>query len=292
MAVVLPTDEPVFSSVVARVPALSGVQDLVVRTLEGGLTNANYLVEARGERFVVRIVGDNGDILVNDRTTEEAAMRRAVSAGISPELIVFVQPEGHIVTRYLEDATPLTISQFVSDAMIPRLAARLKQVHGLESIDGSFDPYADIWRWLGVLDERGTDRPSRLASLLERVASIEHDPIRNDPDRFVLCHNDPYHLNFLDDGSLWLIDWEYAGMGDMMYDIASVAYVLDRRGKDLLLESYFGSVDTPRRLDLDASICVVLCWNVVWSLIQTHGGVTGFDYLAYAEELLDTVPMR
>ncbi len=261
-----------------------------MQPLEGGLTNTNYLVSGGGEQFVVRIVGDNGDILVTDRTTEEAAMRRAVSDGISPELIAFVQPEGHIVTRYLENATPLTISAFTSDAMIPRLAERLKQVHGLEPIDGRFDPYADIWRWLAVLDERGTHRPPRLVSLLERVAVIEQDPVRNDPARFVLCHNDPYHLNFLDDGSLWLIDWEYAGMGDMMYDIASVGYVLDKRGRDLLLDSYFGSVDEELRLDLDASICVVLCWNVVWSLIQMHGGVSGFDYLAYAEELLDAVP--
>jgi len=261
-----------------------------VRQLEGGLTNTNYLVTRRGEQFVVRIVGDNGQVLVTDRTIEESAMRRAVEAGISPELVLFVQPEGHVVTRYLVDARPLTIEEFTSPEMVPRLAERLKRVHGLGAINGVFDPYADIWRWLDVLTARGTNLPARLGSLLERVTAIEQRRMPLDQREIVLCHNDPYHLNFLDDGTLWLIDWEYAGMGDLWYDLASIGYVLDSDARDLLLESYFGSVTAHMRRDLASLICVVLCWNVVWSLIQMHGGVAGFDYLGFAEELLDSVP--
>lgn len=216
-------------------------------------------------------------------------MRRAVEADISPELVVFVQPEGHIVTRYLADAHPLTTAEFGSSEMIPRLAHRLKLVHELEPIEGAFDPYTNIWQWLAILDARGTAWPSRLAPLLARVGTIEVERMPMSRGDRVLCHNDPYHLNFLNDGALWLIDWEYAGMGDLMYDLASIGYVLDAGGRDLLLESYFGSVDEQRHHDLDSLICVVLCWNVCWSLVQMQGGVSGFDYLAYAEQLLDRV---
>jgi len=287
--VVLPIDQSRFDDIITRVPALAHARELDVRSLEGGLTNTNYLVATGGEQFVVRIVGENGQILVADRTIEEAAMRRAVAAGVSPELVVFVQPEGHIVTRYLADAHPLTSAEFVSPEMIPRLAERLTRVHELEPIEGIFDPYADIRQWLAILEARGTSRPSRLAALLERVGTTESERMPLRKGERVLCHNDPYHLNFLDDGELWLIDWEYAGMGDFMYDLASVGYMLDDEGRDLLLVSYSGAVDVQRRNDLDSVICVVLCWNVCWSLIQMHGGVPGFNYLAYAEQLLDRV---
>lgn len=274
---------------ISRVPALVDARDLEVRPLEGGLTNTNYLVTTGDEEFVVRIVGENGQILVPDRAIEEAAMRRAVDAGISPELVAFVQPEGHVVTRYLAGALPLTMSEFVSKDMIPRLAERIRHVHELEPIEGRFDPYANIWQWLAVLDVRGTRWPTRLASLLERVGTIEGERMPIPGTDLVLCHNDPYHLNFLDDGELWLIDWEYAGMGDFMYDLGSIGYLLDRKGRDLLLASYFGSVTAQRRNDLESLICVVLCWNVCWSLIQVQGGVPGVDYFLYAESLLDRV---
>jgi thiamine kinase-like enzyme len=106
---------------------------------------------------------------------------------------------------------------------------------------------------------------------------------------FVLCHNDPYYLNFLDDGTLWLIDWEYAGMGDPMYDLAGVGHTLDADGRDVLLETYYGGVTPQLRRDLDALMPVVVCWNVMWSLIQVQGGVGGFDYLQMANDYLDSM---
>jgi len=288
---VLPTDQAEFDAVIALVPAIERAEQMAVRRLEGGLTNTNYLVDANGERFVVRIIGDNGQVLVVDRATEEAAMRRAEAAGITPGVVLFTQPEGHMVTRYLAGTKPLTVEEFTAPGTIPRLARRLRDVHALDPIEGVFEPYADVRRWLEIIDARGTPWPDRLGALLERVERIEQEgtPVRESD--FVLCHNDPYHLNFLDDGSrLWMIDWEYAGMGDRMYDLASIGYVLDRRGRDLLIESYFGGPDARRRVGLDDMICVVVCWNVVWSLIQLHGGVPGFDYLEFAEGLFDLLP--
>ncbi len=290
---VLPIDQDAFDDIIARVPEIVGAHEIHVRHLEGGLTNTNYLVEANGGQFVARIIGDNGPVLVRDRSTEEAAMRRAEAAGVAPEVVLFTQPEGHMVTRYLADTAPLTVEAFTSTEMIPRLAGRLRDVHTLDPIEGTFDPYTDIRRWLEIIGVRGTPWPNRLGALLERVDRIERErtPVRKAD--FVLCHNDPYHLNFLDNGTtLWMIDWEYAGMGDRMYDLASIGYVLDEDGRDLLVESYFSGRNPRRRDGLDAMICVVVCWNVVWSLIQTHGGVAGFDYLEFAENLFDLLPTQ
>jgi thiamine kinase len=57
-----------------------------------------------------------------------------------------------------------------------------------------------------------------------------------------LCHNDVHHLNLVDDGRLWLIDWEYAGQGDPYFDLASFCcyHTLSNSARRELLRTYLG----------------------------------------------------
>ncbi|MEA2023482.1 MAG: phosphotransferase [Actinomycetota bacterium] len=283
-------DDAILRDVAARVPELAQATHLSVTHLVGGLTNRNYLVGTDDVQFVIRIAGENGPLLGVDRAREKDVIDIVEAAGITPQLAAFVLPDGHAATRFLAGAHALSIDEFTSPAMVPRLAAKLREVHNLGPVQGVFDPHADITRWMDLLRSKGTPLPSRLDPLLELVAASHAVRPRPAEHEMVLCHNDPYHLNFLDDGTLWLIDWEYAGMNDPMYDLAGIAYTLDDKGRDLLLEAYFGSVAPQTRRDLEALMPVYLCWNVVWSLIQIDGGLRGFDYFSYSEELLDWMP--
>jgi thiamine kinase-like enzyme len=286
-AVVLPGHQHVFDSLISRSPAIADATRVTTELLPGGLSNTSYVVDADDQRFVVRIGCDNADVLGIDRSSEVQAARFANEAGFAPETLVFTQPEGHSVTRYLPDVRPLTIQEFVAPETVLRVAARMRDVHALPRIGGVFDPFAVFRLWLPILHARGTVLPHRLDALLADVARAERQRLHPKDSDLVVCHNDPYHLNFLDDGSLWLIDWEYAGMGDPMYDLAGVGHILDSAGRDLLLHGYFGDVTPEMRRDLDALIPVFLCWNVMWCLIQFEGGVPGFDYRQMAEDYLD-----
>ena len=287
---VLPTDTSQFDRVVSQVSEISGASKVAVRLLSGGLTNTSYLVDADGTQYVVRIGCDNARTLGINRVTEEAAIRLAHRAGITPEVMLFTQPEGDLVTRYLVGAHGLSVEEVVMPTMVARIAVLLGEVHALGPVDRRFDPYADIRRWARLNDARGLQRPERLGQLLDLVERTEREQAGPQDSELVLCHNDPYHLNFLDDGALWLIDWEYAGMGDAMYDLAGIAYRLDDDGRDHLLEAYFGGADPDRREHLEALIPVYICWNAVWSLVESVGGVDGFDYVNLAEEFLDWLP--
>ncbi len=284
------SDDAIIRNVAARVPELAHASDLNVRRLIGGLTNRNYLAGAGDSQYVIRVAGENGPLLGIDRAREKEVVSIVEAAEIMPRVAAFILPDGHSATRFVAEAHALSIDEFTSPAMVPRLAATLRDVHSLGHVEGIFDPYADIERWMNLLTSKGTPLPARLEPLLELVASSK--ALRSqqpEPDK-VLCHNDPYHLNFLDDGSLWLIDWEYAGMNDPMYDVAGIGYTLDDAGRDLLLEAYFGSVTSEHRNALEVLIPVYLCWNVVWSLVQIDGGLSWFDYFSYSEELLDWMP--
>lgn len=56
------------------------------------------------------------------------------------------------------------------------------------------------------------------------------------------CHNDLWHENILKDknGKLWLVDWEYATMGDKHYDLAFFieSCRLNKEQEELFLETY------------------------------------------------------
>jgi thiamine kinase-like enzyme len=283
----VPTNDPIFIRLVADVPAIANAATISVAMLPGGLSNTNYLVNADGEMFVVRHGCDNAESLGIDRGREEAAARLAHDAGFAPEVVAFVQPEGHAVIRYLPDAEPPTIEQFTAPEMVVRVARRMRDVHALPAIDGVFDPFAVIDHWRTTLDERGTRLPARLGGLVDLVAVADTERRLLTQDELAVCHNDPYHLNFLDDGDLWLIDWEYAGMGDPLYDLAGVGLNLESEGRDLLLRTYYGELTPELRRGLDLMIPVFLCWNTMWCLIQVDEGVVDFDYFAMAEEYLD-----
>ena len=62
----------------------------------------------------------------------------------------------------------------------------------------------------------------------------------------VPCHNDPLCENWVlsaDDDRLYLIDWEYAGMNDGIWDLADVSIegVFTPENDELLLTEYLGS---------------------------------------------------
>src|SRR5258708_22612840 len=74
---------------VAQVSLWRG-QPVQVSRLSGGLTNENYLVEAAGGRFVMRIPGQSTDLLSIDRANEVHNTKAAASTGIGPQVLEHV----------------------------------------------------------------------------------------------------------------------------------------------------------------------------------------------------------
>ena len=70
------------------------------------------------------------------------------------------------------------------------------------------------------------------------------------PMPLTTCHDDLLNANFLLDGEhVWIVDYEYAGMGDPFFDLGnlSVNNGLGPDAEEALLAHYFGEVrDTHR----------------------------------------------
>src|SRR6266498_3482478 len=93
--------------------------------LGGGITNHNFKVSLDGEAYVLRIGGKDTELLGIDRRSEHAAARAAATAGAGPEVVAFLEPEGVLVTRFV-DGRPLPIEEMRSSEAIAGVVAALK----------------------------------------------------------------------------------------------------------------------------------------------------------------------
>ena len=103
----------------------------------------------------------------------------------------------------------------------------------------------------------------------------------------------PQHgaANLLDDGRrLWLIDWEYGGWNDALFDLANLATnnELDDAGENELLRLYHGTAaDQPMRRRFGAMKVASLLREALWSVVSETRLALDVDYVAYSEENLE-----
>ena len=251
--------------------------------LGGGITNHNLKVEVDGERFVLRVAGKDTSLLGIDRTVELAATRAAAVVGVGPDVVDFVEPEGWLVTRFVEGEIP-ALERMREPAMLNRVARALRAFHDGAPIPGSFDSFRVVESYRRTAIDRGGSVPDAYDWAHEVATRIEATRSTDAP---VPCHNDLLNANFLDDREqLRIVDWEYAGMGDRFFDLANFAvnHELDEAQSELLLDVYFGEV---RASDTDALELMRFMSDfreAMWGVVQSSVSELEFDFDAYAAE--------
>lgn len=82
----------------------------------------------------------------------------------------------------------------------------------------------------------------KVALLLKKLHEIRlQTKYFNSKRDFVLCHHDLNPKNFIFSKDVKLIDWEYAGLNDRYFDLASVVieFNLNTKEEELFLKTYF-----------------------------------------------------
>jgi thiamine kinase-like enzyme len=292
--------KPDLESIIAQVPGWARAHDLQVQPLQG-LTNANYLVTVDAERFVLRVSGPNSALLGIRRELEWEALRAAASAGIGPEVVHFFLPEGHLVTRFIE-GQHWTVDEYRTATNLRRVVETVRHLHSLPAIRARFCPFRRVEAYARCARRFGVPVPQDSDAFVERMAAVEAARRRDASPWLAFCHNDLFSVNVLDDGSVRLVDWEFAGMGDIYFDLAALVYAYDTHGplpseqQEYLLECYFGEVTSAHRVRLEGMKYMLLLFTAMWGLLQQglqSSGlilpVEGFDYLQYANNILDVL---
>ena len=242
-----------------------------IEPLSGGITNRNFKVEVDGESYVLRIGGRDTELLGIDRYNEHEASIAASRVGIAPEVLRY--QSGYLVTRFVEGEPGL-----VDD--IEEVARMLRRFHDSTRIGGRFDSFRVVEAYRATAIEHGVPVPAdyepahQIARIIERLRfDVPEKP----------CHNDLLAANFINDGSrLWIVDWEYAGMGDPYFDLGNFAVNngLDEEAEARFLAAY--GADDPDGFLLMRFMSDFR--EAMWGVVQQALSELDVDFKAYAAE--------
>lgn len=208
--------------------------------LKEGVTNNSFHFSVDGEEYVLRVPGVGTDKQI-DRHSEKLVYDAILPLGISDEVVCFDADTGIKITRYWHDvrsADPFDDRDLeISMRQIKKvhdLAIRIPHRFDIGRMTADYYALAESANAILFRDINETNRKvRRLFGLKRRLAVPE-----------ILCHGDYAHINILmlPSGEGRIIDWEFAGMGDPIMDVAMYAIFaeLDKERIDLALRMYVG----------------------------------------------------
>ena len=266
-----------------RIRALTCWNGLIsIEPLVGGITNRNYLVRDGETSYMVRLCEDMHHLGI-DRRNERLCQEAAFRAGVAPEVVHYT--DGILVSRFVE-AQPRSREDMRDRTLLTRLGTALRRLHDArDELTGEmlyFCPFQTVRTYAATAMRMNARLPEGIDAHLEGARRLSRELTSYQP---TLCHNDLLPANIIDNGqTLWLVDWEYAGIGNPLFDIANISSnsLLSEQLEAVLLEAYTGTVDEQLRREVRILKTISLLREALWSVIQTVASTIDFDYEQYA----------
>lgn len=230
-----------------------------------GLTNRNYLLTVDNKRYMVRCPLIE-DIQIVHRHHEKEAMEIIKHTDFDVDTIYYDEATGIKITRYIENAK--TFQECNDPYKIERTAKLMKQFHQLNTkIAYDFLPVQRLDQYKSQIKQPLFDL-SFADFVIEQVKQMDTS--------ITLCHNDWVDGNILfTDTKTYLIDYEYAGNNDPLFDVMS--FLSENNITDPLLrkrfyQTYFDDLnqETLQRLHLWEMFHHILWCNWAMMMYETR----------------------
>jgi thiamine kinase-like enzyme len=207
----------------------------IVNRLMGGMSHLTYHIEIDSIDYTYRVIGQDGNLFV-DRIIEEKNLKIIEPLGINNQTVYFDHVSGEKAALFVKGSvlTALDFHPYLED-----VANLLKKLH-----HSNLEPASDY----GLIDRLNLyetftnikeDRYLELKNKWIKLYELEHKDKKK-----VFCHNDAQRSNIVvGEKQLYLLDWEYAGLNEFYYDIASFGNV-NFDDALLLLDVYLGKTAT------------------------------------------------
>ena len=274
---------------VERLEAQLGAAEGEPTVLGGGITNHNFRARFGGREVVVRMPGNDTELLGSDRAGERAASSLAAAVGVAPAVVAHLEDPVVLVTEFVEGPT-MASAELREPRALAGVAAALRKIHGCGEIEARFDAFRLVEEYAAATRSRGGEVPATYELARAAAARIEAAPALSG-EAAVLCHDDLLAANFLDTpAGIRIVDWEYAGMGNRWFDLGNFAVnnELGAAEEEAFLTAYLGTAPSPA--DLSALWLMRLMSDfreAMWGVVQQAISDLDFDFEEYATKHFD-----
>ncbi len=256
-----------------------------VEDLPGGLTNRNLKVTNGDGVCVVRIPTEGPGLLGIDREHEYANSVAAAAAGVGAPVLHYRPGQG--LTVGFLPGRALTDDDLRDPAVLGRVAAACRQLHGGPRFVNDFDMFAVQARYRRIVAEHGLRLPPRYDEFAPAVAAVRE---ALGPRVTVPCHNDLLAANLLDDGErIRIVDYEYAGNNDPCFELGNIwsEATLPPALLDVLVTAYFKQ-HRPSQIARARLFGLLSKYGwTLWASIQDGTSPMEFDFWSWGMEKYD-----
>lgn len=251
----------------------------------GGLTNRNYKVISDNDAYVVRLPGEGTKEMI-DRNDERICTELANEINIDSELLHFEGESGVKIARYIKNANTMDKEKVKKIEHMREIAEIFKKLHTCgKSVPVIFNVFEKIEEYEAILKKsKGDFFWDDYEDVKKQIYDLKQE-VDEMNIQVTICHNDPLCENFIKGNDrMYLVDWEYAGMNDPMWDIADffIESEFNPDEEKMFSSFYFGQDlnSTDERRILINKIFV----DFLWSLWGKQRYSFGADFLEYAND--------
>jgi thiamine kinase-like enzyme len=296
-AVAGPADQR-FAGQMDQVAASAGVlrgHELQWRQLFGGLAHVTYAVSTQaGDRYVVKFLTQEMDdfglmIPIGDLIANTVA---AGESGVGARVVEALPEIPSIVLEYIDGRT-LDTPDLARHDYIPRIGRAIRDLHAKAS---RMRNTTVIWKflhdYLTLIDKHSLACPPGILDWLPTVRRIEAALAVNALP-LVPSNNDLLAKNIMDDGRIRIIDYDFSGMNDPMFDVGDLAMEGDYDPGQIRVAAaaYFGAHDPVQYARASLfGIAAQYTWSLLFvgmDALLSDSPAEGFDYWQEASSRWD-----
>ena len=239
----------------------------------GGMTNHSYKVTRNdGEEYVVRIPGEGTEELIN-RFDERKSTELACRLGIDSELLYFGD-DGAKVMRFICDPQPISEGIMQKKENLVQAAAIFRKLHTCGIDTGvRFEVFEMVDLYERLIRKENVVVYDDYEDVKDTVYTIKKAVDATGIAPKVPCHNDSLIGNWIIDksGNLYLIDWEYSGMNEAMWDLAclSIEAGYTEANDRELMDAYYkrNATSDEKKRFIASKLYVDYLWTL-WGLVR------------------------